>query len=218
MGLEATAELYLRIIKLFQIRLKAWLDEDYPEFFIYNLPLLDVVLTSRNEKLVGKSLIIAAKKLEAMGSEFIVIPCNTVEYFIDDLRKSVNIPVISIVEEVRKNLSTMRIKKIGLLATETTLKYGTYEKELGKLEIKVVTLGSKNQRKVTKIIIDILSGRKNENDKKCLKKLIKSFDTEYVVLGCTDLPLLISQKESKIKLIDTLDILAMAAFKLSTGN
>jgi aspartate racemase len=218
MGPEATAELYQRIIKLFQIKLEAKFDDDYPELYIYSLPLPDVVLTSENTNSVKKYLLRASKKLEKMGADFIIIPCNSVEYLIPMIRKSIRIEVISIAEEVSKFLGKKRIKKVGLISTETTIKYGIYKKILERYGIEVLTPNTKHQKKVTQIILNILSGKKLESDKKKLLNLAKILDTKYVILGCTELPLLINQKDSKIRFIDTLDILAQTTFTLSRGN
>jgi aspartate racemase len=217
MGPEATAELYSRIIKLFQKELQAKFDKDFPEIFIYNLPLPDVVCSTVENKRVLDCLVESAVKLEEIGADFIVMPCNTIEYFLPDIRNKLRIEVISIVETVRKYLQNKNIDEVLLLSTEATAKWKIYDKELQKSKIKMKNVNIQIQGEVTRIIMNILSGQKLKKDKRYLQNLLKNIESDCVILGCTELPLLINQRDSKIKLVDTLDLLAETAFMKSVG-
>ncbi len=204
MGPEATAELYLKIIRILQEDYGAKYDSDYPEIFIYNLPIPDVVDNPKELNNIRNILIQGVKKLESQA-DFIAIPCNTVNYFLEDMRKAVSIPILSIPEETGKYIKKIGLKKVGLLATELTINKNVYANVINNIEIINPTL---NQQKIlTKIIMNILSGNKTNEDKKLTQKIINDFKSqgaEKVILGCTDLPLLINS----IDTIDTIGVLA----------
>ncbi|HZX10852.1 MAG TPA: aspartate/glutamate racemase family protein, partial [Acidobacteriota bacterium] len=86
MGPEATADFYLRIIRIFQKKYGAIYDSDFPEILIINLPIPDVVENPKEEDKVREMLINAVKKLEKSGADFIAIPCNTVTYYISEMK------------------------------------------------------------------------------------------------------------------------------------
>ena len=156
-------------------------------------------------------LIRGLKKLESIGVDFISIPCNTVQYFYDDLKRSSSIPVLNIVEETARKAKSNNYQKVGLLATTTTVENKIYDKALNKFGIKIVF--PEDQNEVTRVILNILAGKKLESDRAELKKIIekmKGDGAEAVILGCTDLPALITQADVDIELIDSIGVLAEA--------
>lgn len=209
MGPESTAIFYQEIIKECQSQCGAQLDQDYPEIFIYNLPIPDIVNGLKEPEKVLPMLVEGAKKLEIIGVDFIVMPCNTATYFINEIRKELKIPFLSIVEETAKKINKDKIIKVGLLATKTTIEYKIYDKVLEKYKIEIIK--PVEQKKVTEIIMNILSGKKLENDKQTLLKIVydmKKLGAEAIVLGCTDLPVLFKKEETILKAFDTVEILA----------
>lgn len=212
MGPEATAELYLRIIRIFQ-KNGAKYDSDFPEMVILNLPLPDVVESSENKSRAKKMLIRGAKKIESAGASFIAIPCNTASCFIKDMRNAVSLPLLSIPELVEKLVRNNR--KVGLLGTESTINDGVYDL----IKDKLIFPSKQQQKQLTKIIMNILSGNKTSKDKITIIKIIQDLElrkAEKIILGCTELPLLIKRKDC----IDTIDILAdeIVAKVLNTQN
>ncbi len=207
MGPEATAELYLRVISLFQSQ-GAVNDEDFPEMVILNLPLPDVV-KEINSKDAIKALSYGVEKLEKAEVDFIAIPCNTANYFIDEIK--CNVPIINLPEEVSKQISS---KKIGVLGTKFTIDNGLFKPFFEEIIYPTEEQGVL----ITGIILNILSGDKNDLDKEILNEIIlemKSNGAEKVILGCTELPLLI--KDSK-DIVDTIGVLAKSVFEYSGGK
>ncbi len=211
MGPEATARFYSEIIRGFQKQYGAKFDSDYPEIIIYNLPLPDIV-----EKPAKRNSIIALikyglRKLEAAGADFIVAPCNTLNAFYDEMRKCIGIPVCSIVEETARKVSASGMKRVGILGTRLTLKTGLYDNALGRYGIETVKPAEKEVTAITTAILNILEGSKKQRDKAKLLAIINRMErtgAQGVVLGCTELPLLLNQKDTPTKLFDTLAILA----------
>lgn len=209
MGPEATAQLYFKIIRILQSKYGAKKDKDFPEIVIVNLPLPDVVEELQDG--VKEQLICGVKKLEAAGVDFIVVPCNTVCYFIESLRRAVPIPIISLPEEVAIVVNKLKLKKVGLLGTKMTIDTRLFSNSMPEVEIAYPT---KSETKIiTKIILEVLGGRKTTKSKVKTKMIIqrlKSRGAQAVILGCTELSLLI--KKSKY-VMDTLEILAEATVK-----
>ena len=157
MGPEATIELYRQIINLFQQKYNAKYDDDFPEIIILNLPILDVV-----ENLSGgikEQLIYGVKKLEAAGVDFIAIPCNTVNFYLSEIKKAVNVPIIDIIKETAKEVKAFGLKKVGILATEVTLNQNIFTPYLSNIELIKPEL--KEQKILTQIILRIMSGTKS---------------------------------------------------------
>ena len=222
MGPEATVDFYQKIIKLCQKKYMAKYD-NYPPMVIYNLSIPNVVAKTIIQGLediekVLPFLLEGIKKLEFVGSDFIVIPCNTAHYFLPYLRKEVSIPILSIIEETVKKVRDKNYKKVGLLATKTTIKQKLYEVELNKFGISLVNPDKESQNKIIKIIQNILTGKNTMKDKKKIKSIIKKLElqgVESIILGCTELPLIIDKNVFKIELFDATEILAEATVKKS---
>ena len=127
LGPETTSKFYIEVIfKCFE---KDKLNR--PPILIWNVPLpYDIeerfITKAEGEEEYIPFLINAAKRLEAGGADFIVIPCNSVHIFIDEVKKAVSIPVLSIVEETVNFLKEKQIKEVGILATSATLQNRLY--------------------------------------------------------------------------------------------
>lgn len=111
-------------------------------------------------------LVNAARRLERGGADFLVIPCNSAHSFIEQIRNSVNIPVISIVEETTNFLISKRIKGIGLLAAIPTIKNKIFSQPLEKNGIKVALPAKEDQLLIGKIINRLVLNKHDSKDKK----------------------------------------------------
>ncbi|HUX36207.1 MAG TPA: amino acid racemase [Candidatus Paceibacterota bacterium] len=222
MGPAASANLYLKIIKTAQKMYGAEQDTDFPPMFIYNLPLSGFDETGfAKPTLVREQLIDGVKKMEKTGSDFVIVACNTVHYFYDDMQKAVKIPIISIVEETAKAVSEDGSKIVGLLSSESTNKLGIYHKILDNHGIKTLSVGEEEQKSLNKIILHVMSGTQGSDDKKSINKIIadlRSRGAESAILGCTELPLAFGQEDTNIKLFDSTQIITDSALKLALGE
>ncbi|NQV91808.1 amino acid racemase [Candidatus Woesearchaeota archaeon] len=215
MGPEATADLYLRIIKIFQ-KQGAVKDCDFPEMVIINLPIPDVVGNLSEENKVKEMLIEGVKKLENAGANFIVIPCNTVNYFLPEMRKEVSIPIINILQETANEVKKQGFRKVGIIGTEMTINKAIYNDVLNEVELVLPT--KEDQKETTKIIMNVLAGKKTKEDKTFLRKIISELKlqgSESIILGCTELPLLIRKSKDTL---NTIEILAQAVVRESIGR
>ncbi|MBU0727610.1 amino acid racemase [Patescibacteria group bacterium] len=219
MGPESTAIFYHALIKQCQEQYGAQYDEDYPEIFIYNLPIPDVVEGLKNEQKTLEMLVQGAKKVDSIGVDVLVMPCNTVHYFYPDMAKSISTPFICIFLATAKKIKSEGYKKVGFLATDTTITQKSYDKDFERNGIDLIF--PDEQEKVTSIIMNILAGKKLDEDKTELKRIIQALQekgAEAIVLACTDLPILLKQEDVNIKIFDTVEILAEATVEYAIGK
>jgi len=210
MGPEATAELYMNIVRIFQKKYGAKYDKDFPPMIIYSLPIPDVVEESEDKSSVVKLLVEGVRKLESAGADFIVIACNTVQLYLQQMQNAIKIPIISIASEAIRAAKRKGYSAVGLLATELTLN-GLYDDECLKQNIQLIKPNKKQRKIVTKAIMNVLEGKSNM--KKELKKIVRELQAETIILGCTELPLAIKQEDVEIELLDTTEITARAAVR-----
>ena len=93
MGPEATTDLYMKIIREFQKKQNAKYDCDFPEIIIDSIPLPDIIESEIDESEISEMLINGCQLLQSSKADFIVIPCNSVHKYIEEMRESVDIPV-----------------------------------------------------------------------------------------------------------------------------
>jgi aspartate racemase len=221
MGPESTAIFYHALIQQCQKQYGAQYDQDYPEIFIYNLPIPDVVegLEKPDETLA--QLVKGAQKIDTIGVNFMVMPCNTTHYFYPGMAKSISIPFICIFLATAKKIKAKGYKKVGFLATETTVKYKSYDKDFEKNNVELILPDQSDQESLTKIIMNILAGQKLDSDKELMKQIIerlKAKGAEAIVLACTDLPILLKQADLDVEVFDTVEILAEATVQYAIGK
>lgn len=219
MGPGGTAELYMKIVGYFQENFNAKYDSDFPPFVIFSVPIPDVVESLENENRILEMLSEASGGLEREGCAFIVIACNTVQYLLDDLRESVKIPILGIAKVNAKFIKNKGYKKVGILATEVTIKKKNYDNDLEKIGIELIKPDEKDQNKITQVIMAQLAGRITEKDKQKLIEVVnnlKSRGSEAVLIACTDLPTIIDQGNFDVPLIDCTQVYADEAARLST--
>ena len=220
MGTQAGLDFCTKLAKL--NRGKA--DQKYPLFVLYNksnIPDRKQNLKKYNKVL--KSLIDGCKFLQKSKCKFISIPCNTAHYWYKDLRKKIKIPILNMPEIVYSNVKNnlQRNSKIGLLATEATIKTGVYSHYFNKKFLLILPNKTLQQRSVNKSIKLVKMGKTKEAEraiKPAVNYLIKK-KCKKIILGCTELPIAIfaykSFKKAKLSKIfmDPNLILAEASMK-----
>lgn len=185
---------------------------------------VDMIITNRATTpdrtafIVGSSdedpsniLIDDATKLEKYGVDFIVMTCNTAHYFYEKIARSVNLPLVNIVEETIKHAKATNHKKLGILATTGNIKTSLYQNMCEKYDMKYLTLDENRQSKVMEIIYDdIKSGKPADMDKfNSIVDYLKENDCDGVILGCTELSILKNDNELDGNFyIDSLEVLA----------
>ena len=220
MGTQAGLDFCSKLAKL--NRGKA--DQKYPLFVLYNKSNIpDRKQNLKKYTKVLKSLVEGCKFLQKNKCKFISIPCNTAHYWYKDLRKKIKIPILNMPEIVysnaKKNLK--RNSKIGLLATEATIKTGVYSHYFNKKFLLISPNSTLQQRSVNKSIKLVKMGKTKEAERAinpAVNYLIKK-KCKKIILGCTELPIAIfaykSFKKAKLSktFMDPNLILAEASMK-----
>jgi len=182
-------------------------DQNYPIFLLYNKSNIpDRKQNLKKYSKVLKSLVFGCKFLQKNKCKFISIPCNTAHYWYEDLKKKIKIPILNMPKIVYENTSkNCKIgSKIGLLATETTIRTGIYKKYFNK-KYDLVSPKKKLQiESVNKSIKLVKMGRTKEAEKAikpAINYLLKK-KCKKIILGCTELPIAIFAYKSfkKVKL------------------
>lgn len=140
------------------------------------------------------TLIRDARMLERMGAEFIVIPCNTAHAFVEQVRKSISVEVLDILECTVAETTTRcggRGGKVGLLATDGTLKTGMYQRELANAGHQTILPDRHDQDLVMEVIYgDVKAGHVGGSPVLFdVISRLREFGAEYFILGCTELPI-----------------------------
>ncbi|WP_223702166.1 aspartate/glutamate racemase family protein [Sutcliffiella deserti] len=179
---------------------------------IYSFDFEDIAALQRKgewDKATDK-MIKAAKCLEHGGAELIVICTNTMHLVADEIQRACKIPVIHIVESVIKEIKKQNITKIGLLGTKFTMEQTFYRRLLEQQNIDVLIPNVKQREDVHNIIFDELCrGEFSASSKSVYLDIINQLvqqGAEGIILGCTEIPLLISQEDTPIPLFDTTHI------------
>ena len=220
MGTQAGLDFCSKLAKL--NRGKA--DQKYPLFVLYNksnIPDRKQNLNKYNKVL--KSLLDGCKFLQKNKCKFISIPCNTAHYWYKDLKKKIKIPILNMPEIVYLNAKNnlQRNSKIGLLATEATIKTGVYSHFFNKKFLLISPNTTLQQRSVNKSIKLVKMGKTKEAEraiKPAVNYLIKK-KCKKIILGCKELPIAIfsykSFKKAKLSktFMDPNLILAEASMK-----
>jgi len=217
MGPLASANLYLKMVKASQEMYHAEQDTDFPPIFIYSLPLFGFDQTGFvDQALVRNQLLSGVKKLEEAGSDFIVIACNTVHYFYEDMQNAVKIPIVSIIEETSRVAQEEGYKTIGLLSSESTNALGIYQKDLARRGVKVLSVDKRQQELLNKVIFSVMSGIQGVEEKEILKEVMDDLcgqGAQAIILGCTEIPLAIQQSDVDVKVFDSTEIITQCALE-----
>jgi len=158
----------------------------------------------------------ASLSLEYQGADFIVLCSNTIHKVADDVEKSLNIPILNIIDVMAKKISERGLRNIGFLGTKFITEDGFFGYKLkSEYGIKVIMPDINDINYINSVIFKELTNGIIRNESK--KKIFDIMDNliekgaEGIVLGCTEIPQLIKQKDTKILLFNTLDIHASAA-------
>lgn len=161
------------------------------------------------------------KEIEKLHNhvDFIVIVCNTAHFVLNEIKDFSKVPIIPIYSEVVKKVKEQGIKKIGILGTEITISSGIYTKELEKNDIPYEILDYDEEAELNRMTYNEIPKNNLGKDtyKKIRSTLIKNIKSlarkgcDGVILGCTEYPVFVSQKDVKgIKVFSSTDILAEA--------
>ncbi|SHN06963.1 aspartate/glutamate racemase family protein [Gracilibacillus kekensis] len=163
----------------------------------------------------GKALGEVAASLEKAGAEFIVICTNTMHKVIDYIEARINIPVLHIADATANQIQRSNIKTVGLLGTKYTMEQDFYKSRIKSTGINVLVPDKEERNYVNKVIYEELClGQIEQSSKNYYKTVIQHLvdeGAEGIILGCTEIGLLVKPEDSKVPLFDTTVIHAIEA-------
>lgn len=168
---------------------------------------------------VASLMVSSAKKLAAAGADFGICPDNTVHRAFKKARSQSPIPLISIVETVAEECKSKRYRKVGILGTKYTMQGPLYRDVLSKYKIESVVPDRNDQEKINSVIFDeLVPGKITESSGKGIMQVIrklKESGCDAIILGCTEIPLVVDSENSPLPVVDSTRLLARRALEYS---
>ncbi len=166
-------------------------------------------------------LVSSAIRLECIGADLLIIPCNTAHYFYDKICAMVHIPVLNMIEETVKEVKRQNISCVGLLATDGTIESGVYDRVFEKYGISVLHPSILRQKDVMDLIYKGVKAGNKDADLigfyGALEEL-KQKGAETMILGCTELPIAFEMYNIQFTNIDPTAVLARSAIVCANGK
>lgn len=216
LGPETTAEFYLEVI----FRCQKLNTIQRPSIVISSVPLLfqierDLLSSNSGKERYIPFLVAEAQRLQKSGVDFIVMPCNSLHVFINQIRAAVDVPVLSIVEETAVYLEASNYKKVGLISTSATVANNVYEEKLQEKGIAYLTPDPLQKSKMDKIIQRLIEGQHLNSDREEIIQVANQLadqEVDCITLACTDLQLLLPSSQ-RVPIFDTMKVLADATVR-----
>ncbi len=212
MGPLATCDLYEKVIQV----TKAGKDQEHVRVCVDG----NTEIPDRTEAILhnGKDplpeLVRSAVRLESMGANVLIMPCNTAHYYYSKILPFVKVPFLNMLEETADAAAKMGITAAGLLATDGTLQSGVYEKAFRKKNISLVLPTEEEQKSVMEIIYSGVKAGNNQMDtgnfERTMENLLKR-GAQVLILGCTELPVAFSKWNFRQPALDPTLVLASRA-------
>lgn len=167
----------------------------------------------------GEILGKAAKRIEAAGADFLLICTNTIHKVAPQIASMIRIPIIHIADATADELEKCGIRRVGLLGTKYTMTQDFYKDRLADRGIEVLIPDAANVDVINTVIFEELcAGKINEASRKRFQSIIeklKDAGAEGVILGCTELGLLLRQSDVSVPLFDTTGIHTKKAVQIA---
>lgn len=212
MGPQAGGYLYNTLISMAVREYDAKNNDDFPEIILHSIPVPDFISSNKKR---DDALAMLKKRVEdadSFNASCLSIACNTAHILLEQLQKVTKYPFISIVDEVVSSIIQSKIKKVGIIATPSALRYEIYQKALKDKGIEYTIPSKKQIAILEKIIRNVLKSQINQEDQRNLVSIagsLKKKGAQAIILGCTELPLVFPKKYS-LPIFNSVEILAKA--------
>ena len=213
LGPESTISYYEYITRMYYER---YGDYAYPNIIISSPSFQEFI---DHEYELPEKVKESIENMQKAGADFVVASCNSVHVVYDEIANDLSIPWFSIMDAVAEEIKKANISKIGLLGTIFTMDKGFFQKGLARHGIETITPDVDDKNKISEIIYGELIRKVVKEDSrqftlKCINRLVDK-GAEGIILGCTELPFLIQQKHTNVKLFDTTKIHSQKALELA---
>lgn len=215
MSWESTIEYYRLLNEMIKSELGSW---NSAKLMLYSVNFEEILqLQNQNEwNQIEIIMLEICNKLEIAGCEAIMICSNTMHLIADVLERQISLPIINVIDETAKAITTKKLKKIGLLGTKFTMDGNFYVKKLvDKFKLNVFLPTNEEREYINNAIYnEFAQGKFLKSTKDKFLDIIsnlKNQGAEGIILGCTEIPMLIKQSDVDVELFDTLRIHLKAA-------
>ncbi|MFH2011479.1 MAG: amino acid racemase [Pseudomonadota bacterium] len=207
LGPQSTIDYYREIISTFSTK---YPELAYPEIIIYSAnmkKLMDFVKTESWSE-TSQWLLERIYSLHRAGAEFAVIASNTPHIVFDDIKSKSPIPLLSIVEETCNKAQEMGLKNIGLMGTKLTMKAEFYKKPFVSKGISIVVPTDEEQQIIhhkifSELELGIFKDSTRDELLTIVKRMIEGNKIDGLILGCTELPLILTESRYGIPFLNT---------------
>ena len=164
---------------------------------------------------VAELMLSSARKLQACGANFLICPDNTIHHAFDLVALRSPLPWLHIVEEVAKGANARGFRKLAITGTKYTMQGTVYPQKLAAAGIEYAVPSDPEQTRIDQIIFDeLVNGIFTEESRTYFREVIGRMShrgCDAVVLGCTEIPLIVDDASSPLPTLDSTRILARAA-------
>ncbi len=223
MGPVATVEFLHRVLTLSQREHGAVQDGEYPPILAYSLSLQGSSEQGvRSPRLLAHELVHGIEALQRGGADFVVIPCNTAHRFVTRLRRAVSIPILSIVDLTVREVAHRDRRRVGVLASESSLAEGLYARPLLSERIVAIDPTGPERGELTRVILNVMGGRRALSDRLAVQRIVERMrrvdGIDGIIVGCTELSLVQPASDYSVPAVDAMDVLAEAAVRTAYGS
>ena len=207
LGPESTVDYYKEIIAEFNAKYD---EMAYPEVIIYSVNIDEFMkfVETKNWSGLSEWLLEKISSIHRAGAQFAVIASNTPHIVFDEIKSKSPIPLLSIVEETCNKAQEMDLKNVGLMGTKLTMEADFYKKPFISKGMSVVVPSEKEQRFIhhklfSEIELGIFKDSTREELLAIAKRMVDEEGIDALILGCTELPLILTQSKYDIPFLNT---------------
>lgn len=192
-------------------------EDRHPEITLHAFPLADYMpfISTHDWEGVAGLLLKSAEKLARTGAEFAICPANTVHEAFEFIRPRSPIPWLHIVEVVADAAALRGWSKLGILGTKFLMEGNLYQEVLSELSIEAVVPEAEQRNRINTLIFEeLVKGNFKSSTREYFRRAaaeLASRGCDAVVMGCTEIPLILGPKDVEVPLLDSTRILAKAA-------
>lgn len=221
MGPDATVDFMARVVAL----VSGSRDQDHvPMIVDHNPQVPDRQAAMRGDRApVNAALLAMARRLQAAGADFLVMPCNTAHVFLHGIEQAVDIPLLHIIDETVSEIgpAVPGARQVGLLATDACLESGIYQQAITRSAREAVLPDDASQAELMRLIARIKSGDRSEPVAAALAQIAERLvqqGAQLIVAGCTEIPLVLHAASCSVPVLSSTEVLAKRTVAVSTGK
>ena len=207
LGPQSTLDYYREIIEAFNTK---YTDLAYPEILIYSANMNEFLkfVSEQDWPKLSKWLLEKIDKLKQAGADFVAIASNTPHIVFDEIKLKSSLPLVSIVEATCNKAHELNLKNIGLMGTKLTMESNFYKKPFIHKGMSIITPSKEEQKLIhhrlfSEIELGVFKDSTREELLAIAKRMVVENKIDALILGCTELPLILTKNRYDIPFLNT---------------